>query len=497
MWYNAFRRGKSGFCAAILFSFGVFMQNHYQLLGTANFASIEEIQKAFNRLYADLFTSGSPLANIPRLKELKDAFDILNSPELRAGYDAKLRDFLHELDRQYEKAVDALAAEKYDDSIALLKSCLKVNPREPDFYETLGLAYQLSERLDEAVKCFQQGLQLNLRNASFHRYLGDIYRIRRDDDKADTHYLDAAEGFKEMLKVDPKNISTLELLADTYGKMRWYDEAIEVFEKLIEQHPFRAEYHRDIGGIFYELDRLEEAEVQLLEALRSSPGDSSALLYLGLVYFKRRLLGLAVRNLEDSLKSKPDQPEVLKLIEKIREIAGEVGRTVEEIIYDVSPDAVVEGIIKWYNIETGVGVLSCPEYPEVLLHFSALKPEDQETIAKGDRVRFGVVKDKIGPVAVQIEKIDAAKDGDTLPGVILRFDPNRKIGIVQTASGREIVFPFSALAQDLLEKLEIGTEVLFETKSLLGISDAPIEQATNIRRRKKKPTSKKPPIPAI
>ncbi len=470
------------------------MQNYYQLFGVPDFAPQEDIQKAFNKRYADLFTSGSPLANIPHLKELKDAFDILADPVRRAEYDARLRAFLQDLEVQYGKAVDALAAGKYDESIALLKDCLKINPREPDFYETIGLAYQLSDRPEEAIKFFQQGLQLNVRNPVFHRYLGDIYRARHDDDKADTHFLDAAEGFKEILKVDPKNYQAMEQLADTYAKMHWYEEALEVFEKLIEQHPFKADYHRDLGGVLYELDRLEEAETHLLEALRNSPGDSSALLYLGLVYFKRRLLSLAVQTLGESLASKPDQPEVVSLIEKIREIQAEVGRTVEEIIYEASPDAMVEGLVKWYNAETGVGVLTCPEYAEVLLHFSALKPQDQETLAKGDAVRFGVVKDKIGPVAVQIERIDAVREGDTLPGVIVRFDQKRKIGVIRTATDREIVFPFSSLTQDLLEKLEVNMEVLFETKTILGISDEPIEQAVNIRPRKKK-GGKKPPAP--
>ncbi len=471
------------------------MQNYYQLFGVPDFAPLEEIQKAFNKMYADLFTSGSPLANIPRLKELKDAFDTLLDPDRRAEYDGRLRAFLQDLEAQYGQAVDLLAAEKYDESIVLLKECLKVNPREPDFYETLGLAYQLSDRPDEAIKCFQQGLQLNVRNPVFNRYLGDIYRARHDDDKADTHFLDAAEGFKEILKVDPKNLQAQELLADTYAKMRWYEEALEVFERLVAQHPFRADYHRDMGGVLYELERLDEAEIHLLEALRNSPGESSALLYLGLVYFKRRLLTLAVQTLEESLQSRADQPEVVKLIQKIREIQKEIGRTVEEIIYEATPDAVVEGVVKWYNSETGVGVLTCPEYAEVLLHFSALKPEDQESLAKGDAVRFGIVKDQVGPVAVQIERLDVNRQGDTLPGVIDRFDLQRKIGIIRTATDREIVFPFSALSQDLLEKLEPGLEVLFETKTTLGISDEPIEQAVNVRPRKKKPGKKPPAAP--
>lgn len=468
------------------------MQNYYQLFGVPNFAGLDEIQKAYNRIYAELFTTDSPLSNIPRLKELKDSLDLLLDPVRREEYDAKLREFLAELEKRFDAATQALTEERYQECIDILKECIRSNPREPDFYETIGLAYQLSKRYDDAVKAFQQGLQIAPKSPLFNWYLGDLYRGLRDDDKADTHYLDAADGFKKMLEVDPRNARSLELLADTYAKMKWFEESRDVYMQLVEQYPFKAGYHRDLGGVLYELEDLDTAEEHLLEALRIDATDASALLFLGLVYYRRRLLTLAVQTLESSLDRNPDQPEVAHLIEKIKEVQAEIGRTVEEIIYQPEPDAVVEGTVKWYNIETGMGVLTCPEYSEVLLHFTALQPEDQETLAKGDAVRFGVVKDKMGPVAVQVERLGASSDSDTLPGTIVRYDANLRMGIIKTMGDREIMFPFASLSQDLMEKLEIGQEVLFETKSVIGLSDKPIEQATNIRPRKKKSPPKPP-----
>jgi len=466
------------------------MQNYYQLFGVPNFAGLDDIQKAYNRIYAELFTSESPLSNIPRLKELKDTFDLLLDPVRRDEYDAKLREFIDELEKRFETATQALSEERYQDCVDILKDCIRSSPREPDFYETIGLAYQMAKRYDEAVKAFQQGLQIDPKNPLFHWYLGDLFRGLRDDDKADTHYLDAAEGFKKTLEVDPRNAQSLELLADTYAKMKWFEESRDVYMQLVEQYPFKSGYHRDLGGVLYELEDLDSAEEHLLEALRIDAADASALLFLGLVYYKRRLLTLAVQTLETSLDRNPDQPEVTQLVEKIKEVQAQIGRTVEEIIYQPEPDAMVEGMVKWYNIETGMGVLTCVEYPEVLLHFTALRPEDQETLSKGDVVRFGVVKDKIGPVAVQVERLGASPDSDTMPGTILRYDPHLRMGIIKTMGDREIMFPFSSLSQDLMEKIEIGQDVLFETKSTIGLSDKPIEQAINIRPRKKKNPSK-------
>jgi tetratricopeptide (TPR) repeat protein len=462
------------------------MENLYQLLGVIPFASFEDIQRSFNKLYGELFAAKDPLGNIPRLKALKDAFELLSNPEKRASYDDELKEFLEGLDKEFGRAVDALNEGDMVSSISILKECIRHNPREADYYETLGLAYQLKGELDEARSIFQQGLALNHKKGLFHWYLGDLYRALRDDERADTHFLDAAEEFKEMLKTDPRNFETMEFLADTYTKMKWFDEALEIYEKLIAQFPFKASYRRDVGAIMYELDLLEEAEENLQQALQNDPSDGSAFLYLGLSFFKRRLLGKASEYLEESLKLKPDQPEVRKLLEKIGEIRRDVGKTIEELIEDPHPDAMVEGTVKWYNPESGVGVLTCPEYAEVLLHYTAIAEENRENLTKGTPVSFGVVKDAAGIIAVEVKVLEAPGEGDTLPGVIIRFDSQRKMGMIKSGDGRELFFQFSSLAEGMEETLAEGQEVLFEVKSLPGLGDTPIEQAEKIRARKKK-----------
>ena len=81
------------------------MQNFYQLFGVSNFASLEEIAAAYKQKHAELFSSDSPLANIPKLRELKDAFDLLSDDERREEYDEKLADFLEDLNEKFEEAV--------------------------------------------------------------------------------------------------------------------------------------------------------------------------------------------------------------------------------------------------------------------------------------------------------------------------------------------------------------------------------------------------------
>lgn len=201
---------------------------------------------------------------------------------------------------------------------------------------------------------------------------------------------------------------------------------------------------------------------------------------------------MAVETLKDSLKANPDQPEVSQLIVQIETIRSEIGQTVEEIIYDPTPDAFVEGHLKWYNPETGMGVLTCEEYPEVLLHYSALKPDQEDRLVKGAPVRFGIVKDKMSPIAVQVEILAEHSASDALPGKIERFDLEKKVGIIRSHDGKEVFFPFSALTEEALEALAEGLDVLYETRSITGLEDNLVEQAVRIRLRKRK----LPPVPS-
>ncbi len=97
------------------------MQNYYQLFGVPNFSSFEEIANAYKKKHAELFSSDSPLANIQKLRELKDAFDMLADEEKRDAYDAKLADFLEEINEKYEEAVDSLSKNDLQQAADYLK----------------------------------------------------------------------------------------------------------------------------------------------------------------------------------------------------------------------------------------------------------------------------------------------------------------------------------------------------------------------------------------
>ena len=104
------------------------MQNYYHILGVTNFASLEEIASAYKKRHSELFDSGSALANIPKLKKLKEAFDILVDDKKREEYDDKLLDFLEEINEVYESAVKDLSENNLQSAIDKVKQCIEKRP---------------------------------------------------------------------------------------------------------------------------------------------------------------------------------------------------------------------------------------------------------------------------------------------------------------------------------------------------------------------------------
>lgn len=462
------------------------MLNYYQLMGVPNFATSDEVSAAYRKKYNELFSSDSPLANIPKLKQLKQVLDILSDEDQRETYDMELSEFLELVNEQYQEAVYDLENRDLEGAEEKLNWCMNQNPGEPDYYETMGLVCRLKGDLKASLRYYKQGLETGQRQGFFHRYIGDIYILLHEEENAEENYTLAAEEFKELLKVDPKNVEAMEQLGDIYRHMKFFEEALDTYQQLLKRYPYNAAFHREAGGIMSEMDMLGEAESHLIEALRIKPGNAPSLMELGLVYFKKRLLGMAVQTFHDSLKIDPNQPEVRQLITQIESVRKEIGQTVEEMTYDPSPDAYAEGTVKWYNKENGLGVVTCEAYPEVLLHYTAIKNEKEADLKKGDAVRFGIVKDKMSPVAVDVEKIGTPSEAEVMPGKITKFDEKKKLGLIKGADGNDVFFPFSALTEETMANLAIGLDVLYETKTITGLDDNAASQAIRVRLRKKK-----------
>jgi len=147
----------------------------------------------------------------------------------------------------YDLALTDLREGRTSAGLASLKEAISLDPRQAVYQNTLGLVHLNLKNLPQAMEAFTKALELNHDYAEAQHYLGVTL---------------AESG-------------------------RW-EEAIKAYQKALAM-PSNAHadaVYTNMGWAYYNLDRLEEAESALRQALRLEPTLGPAYYHLGLVLLK-------------------------------------------------------------------------------------------------------------------------------------------------------------------------------------------------------------------
>jgi predicted Zn-dependent protease len=115
---------------------------------------------------------------------------------------------------------------------------------------------------------------------------------------------EAAEGaFRALIAKDPENASALNylgyMLADKGIKL---NDALAMIQKAVTKDPSNGAYLDSLGWVLFRLDRITEAEEQLVKAVERAPQDPTVHDHLGDVYAKQGRLKDAIAQWELSLR---------------------------------------------------------------------------------------------------------------------------------------------------------------------------------------------------
>jgi len=101
----------------------------------------------------------------------------------------------------FEKAVDAFGEGQLDDSIALYRQALEVDPRYQDALHGLGMALFNHGRLDEAAEAARRLIEIDSEDVLAHTSLSMIYHAQGRIEEAEKEgNVAKIMGWKEELK---------------------------------------------------------------------------------------------------------------------------------------------------------------------------------------------------------------------------------------------------------------------------------------------------------
>jgi len=191
---------------------------------------------------------------------------------------------------------------------------LEIRPNDPEIYGFLWDLFGTPDRYQDGLEAYERILASSPENFTAHWHRAHILKgqerfgkaiaaceavleekpdwtdvtnfvanlqIQRDESDA------AAEVWLTTLESDPENEGAREGLlgmARSLGEQKKYEQALEIFDRLVKQFPEDVTIRADRALTLFNMGRTEEAIQGYEDALRIDPQDSQVLNDLGLVY---------------------------------------------------------------------------------------------------------------------------------------------------------------------------------------------------------------------
>jgi tetratricopeptide (TPR) repeat protein len=201
------------------------------------------------------------------------------------------------------------------EAIEEFTAALKIDPKNVNVLNSLGVCYGLAGDFDKALAQFTSAIQIEPDDAMAWYNTGLVYKLKKDDGKALEYFLKAGEidanlfeaayqtgkiyfekgldrtgrqYYQKALDLTPENNLNYRFLGECYAEMGLVDEAIAAYKKAVKEHPNDAGSLSALGCLF---DRKEESpEIALLFCQQSvdiSPENGLFRHRLGMLYAKQ------------------------------------------------------------------------------------------------------------------------------------------------------------------------------------------------------------------
>jgi tetratricopeptide (TPR) repeat protein len=172
------------------------------------------------------------------------------------------------------------AERRYEDAVDCFRRVLAADHRDPAWHTNLAWALVRLEddrRLDEAAALCQEAIRLDARRAQAYSCLG-VIAFRRG------HWRESEEAFLRSIAVSPLEGSHSDLGA-LYTQTGRYEEARRALDQALAVNPNDTQAHVELGNLHLEMENAREAVRAFRRAVALEPGndDASRALALGLM----------------------------------------------------------------------------------------------------------------------------------------------------------------------------------------------------------------------
>jgi len=208
---------------------------------------------------------------------------------------------------------------KFDKSINSYTQAILIDPEDYKTFYQLGMSYKSNKLFKQSLDAFKKSIKLNPNWGLGHYELGLIYQMTLNDDLAIYHFelANKNENFddlnyrlgmlyfkneqfyksmkqlKEYLVQNMNDIETMKIMGDIFLKLGRFPEAIDIFNRLIENDPNNQSFYYNIASSFYQLNDLDNALDYFLKVIELNEEDYSIYIDIGIIFNKKNLFSEA------------------------------------------------------------------------------------------------------------------------------------------------------------------------------------------------------------
>ncbi|MYB96503.1 tetratricopeptide repeat protein [Candidatus Poribacteria bacterium] len=154
-----------------------------------------------------------------------------------------IRSFLtcRQLNAKFQPAIEKLIqvyheTGKTHDAIALLEKRITQKPSPAD-YNTLGILYYERKEAEKAIQAFEKALHIAPYHKAARRNLHQLLRAKGFRALAVKDFETAATTFERVLRMDPLDAPTYQLMGNGYAQVGQFETAINYYQKAIDINP--------------------------------------------------------------------------------------------------------------------------------------------------------------------------------------------------------------------------------------------------------------------
>jgi tetratricopeptide (TPR) repeat protein len=281
------------------------------------------------------YQGGLALLGQERIEKLGRAVELNpRSPRYRMILSrAFLFDFLQEAQKPLEEQDLGKMQDLLNRAINEAKTATDLGPNSSSGWNNRGIIYReivglVGGAAEESIKSFERSVLLEPTNPVFYTELGKLHLSLEDGQRAKDYFQKAQEKKPDYAEAIIQEALILE-------KEDVLQEAITKLENLIARDLWNIEAHFQLGRLYYNVGRIDEA-IGLFETVALLvPQHSNALYSLGVAYTTKDRVQEAILVFERVLEMNPGNQDVIQKLETLKDQTepveeGESGEESEE-----------------------------------------------------------------------------------------------------------------------------------------------------------------------